>query len=111
MSLLDDPEVTVDAPDPTAAEDGPSTGVFRFIRTGDAEDPLTVTYTVSGTATPDDDYTALSGTVTFDVGEWVTHELVTPTDEGEVERDRVTRSCHRLPASAQLAVALGSRSR
>src|SRR5262249_28295144 len=78
------PEVAVEAADPPAAEDGPSTGVFRLVRTGDAVDPLPVTYTVSGTATPGDDYTALSGTATFDAGAWTTFALVTPLDDGTV---------------------------
>jgi hypothetical protein len=39
--------------------------LFRFTRTGDTSQELTVYYTVSGTATPGADYQALPGEITF----------------------------------------------
>src|SRR5205823_1190952 len=56
-----------------------------FTRTGDTTGPLTVNYTVGGTATPGTDYTALSGTVTFGVGQATVDVPVTPIDDTAVE--------------------------
>jgi len=47
------------------AEQGGVPGSFTISRTGIRDLPLTVNYTVSGTATAGSDYTALSGTVTI----------------------------------------------
>ncbi len=47
------------------AFEGGSAGTFRFTRFGDINSSLVVNYTVGGPATPDADYTALSGSVTF----------------------------------------------
>ncbi|HUG83377.1 MAG TPA: cell wall-binding repeat-containing protein, partial [Euzebya sp.] len=41
---------------------------FTFTRTGGATDELTAAYDVGGTAEPGEDYTELSGLVTFDAG-------------------------------------------
>ncbi len=51
----------------TASEPS-TTGGFRLLRSGNFSEisqPLTVSYTISGTATPGDDYTALSGSASF----------------------------------------------
>jgi hypothetical protein len=51
------------------AVEGDADGTFRFTRTGDTGQSLTVSYTVvttgTGAATPGADYTALVGTITF----------------------------------------------
>jgi hypothetical protein len=60
--------VTVTASTPTANEAGPVNGVFTLTRAGDASAALTVTYAVGGTADAGVDYTALSGTATFQPG-------------------------------------------
>jgi hypothetical protein len=56
----------------TAADtgEGSATGGFTFTRTGDLSGPLTLTYSVGGTATPGADYTPLTGTVTFAAGQY-----------------------------------------
>lgn len=55
-----------------AAEDGFSesgtAGIFRFAVSGVVAAPFTVNYTVTGSATPGSDYTALSGSVTIPAG-------------------------------------------
>jgi len=57
------PTVGVTAPDSTTKEGGATPGTFQFSRTGgDITQPVTITYTISGTATPGTDYTGLSGT-------------------------------------------------
>ncbi|HWD19705.1 MAG TPA: Calx-beta domain-containing protein [Verrucomicrobiae bacterium] len=73
--------VTVQATQPNASESGPSTGTFTISRTA-AGVPLTVFYTLSGTATNGVQYQTLSGSVNFaalDTSETVT---VTPIDDG-----------------------------
>ena len=62
------PSVTVTATDPTATEAGVTTGTFAVSRTGSTAAALTVNYTVSGSATPGSDYTALTGSLTIPPG-------------------------------------------
>lgn len=77
--------VSLAASTPTANEAGPVNGVFTLTRTGDLGLPLTVNYTVSGTATAGSDYTTLSGTVTFQAGAISTNLTVAVTDDPGVE--------------------------
>ncbi len=76
--------VSVAASTPTASEGGPN-GVFTVTRTGDTSVPLTVNYTVNGTATSGTDYVALPGSVTFQAGAVATNITVTVTDDSEAE--------------------------
>ena len=66
VTIADDdlPEVNVAATS-NGAEQGGTPGSFTISRTGVLTSPLTVNYTVSGSATAGLDYTALSGTVTI----------------------------------------------
>ena len=57
----DTPLVSVTAFDSTASEAGTDLGTFRFSRTGSTAASLTVTFTVTGTATNGTDYQALAG--------------------------------------------------
>jgi hypothetical protein len=77
--------VNVTAATPTANEAGPVNGVFTLTRTGDLGLPLTVNYTVSGTATSGSDYPALPGTVTFQAGAVSTNITVAVSDDPDVE--------------------------
>jgi ribosomal 50S subunit-recycling heat shock protein len=80
------PTVWVSAMDGTAVENnGADTAVFRVGRTGDATTPLTVNYTVSGTATPGSDYTPLTGSVTIPVGMVAADINVAALDDAAVE--------------------------
>ena len=63
------PLVSVTAFDSTAAETGNNRGTFRFSRTGSTAASLTVTFTVTGTATNGTDYQSLPVTVTFGAGQ------------------------------------------
>jgi hypothetical protein len=55
-------------------------GLFQFTRTGgDLSQPLTIRYTVTGTATPDVDYAALLGTVTIAAGEFASDPVAVTT--------------------------------
>jgi subtilase family serine protease len=61
-------QVTVAATIATANAAGPTNGQFTVSRTGDTTAPLTVAYTVAGTATPGTDYVPLDGTITIPAG-------------------------------------------
>jgi hypothetical protein len=67
-------------------EDGRE-GRFHFTRTGDLTDPLTVNYTISGSATADEGYEELSGTVEFAAGESEVEVVVTPIDDTDADPD------------------------
>ncbi len=79
------PTVTISATDASAAEAGPDTGTFTVSRTGATTAALTVNYTVGGTATSGSDYTALSGSVTLDIGFASAPLTLTPVDDTAVE--------------------------
>ncbi|MBI3463435.1 MAG: hypothetical protein HY000_10300 [Planctomycetes bacterium] len=52
----DSPKVRITANDPTASEEGPETGQFTITLDTEAEENVTVSYTVTGTATNGTDY-------------------------------------------------------
>jgi len=81
------PVVTITTVDGTAAEAGLDPGTIRFARAGgDLTSPLTVNFTVGGTATAGSDYGRLSGTVTFAAGETTADVTILPLDDVAVER-------------------------
>ena len=63
------PTVTIATTDGEAAEAAPTAGTLTVTRTGDTTGPLTVTYTVGGTATAGSDYEALSGSLVIAAGQ------------------------------------------
>ncbi len=63
------PSVTVGAQSESGNESFAGGASFRFERTGDNAAPLTVAYTIGGTATPGIDYTALPGIFTIPAGQ------------------------------------------
>lgn len=73
--------VSVAAASASAAEAGVVNGSFTLTRTGDTSEPLTVSYTIGGTAQPSLDYVPLSGVASFDTGESQVSVLVTPIDD------------------------------
>lgn len=78
--------VTVAVVDGAAAEAGLDPGRLRFTRTGGGVSaPLTVAYSVAGTATPAADFQALSGTVTFAAGSTTADVVVRPLDDAAYE--------------------------
>ena len=79
------PVVTAEAPDADAAEPGVDTGAFTVIRTGDTDTDLTISYTVTGTASSGADYNALSGSVTIPTGSSSALVTVTVIDDAEEE--------------------------
>lgn len=92
--------VTVTAPDPLAAESG-DTGTFTFRRTGTngISLPLTVNYTLSGTAINGTDYTGLAGSVTIPAGQASITETITVTNDAGLEgKENVVVSLSTSPA-------------
>jgi RHS repeat-associated protein len=91
-----DPEVTITATDPTATEEGPTTGQYTVTRSGGTANDLTVYYTVGGTADyyMEPDYSGLpnldgmgSGWVTIAAGSASATMTLTPSDDALVESD------------------------
>jgi Domain of unknown function (DUF5666)/Calx-beta domain len=84
----DDRAVTVVATDALASETGSNTGSFRLHRDSSnplTQLPLTVTFTLNGTATNGVDYTSVPLTATFPAGEDSIEVLVTPITDALVE--------------------------
>jgi Calx-beta domain-containing protein/pre-peptidase len=87
VRIISDEKVSIAAFDATATEAGPTTGAFRVTRTGSTAGSVTVVYSVTGTATPGSDYTALSGSVVIPAGLSTAVILVTPVNDLLLEGD------------------------
>jgi len=98
--------VSVAATTATANEQGPVNGVFTVTRTGDTSVPLTVNYTVAGTATAGSDYTALPGSVTFLAGASSTNITVSVINDSTAELTETV--IMNLTGSASYGVTVGS---
>jgi subtilase family serine protease len=79
------PAVTIAATTSTASEASQVPGAFTVSRTGDTSQPVTIPYTVAGTATPGSDYAPLSGGVTIPAGASAATIAVVPIDDTTVE--------------------------
>jgi hypothetical protein len=84
------PIVEIVASDAAACEFGTNTARFSFVRSGgDTNRPaLTVSFTISGTATNGVDYAMLPGNVTLAAGAIATNLIVTPIPDNRPEGDR-----------------------
>ena len=93
ITIHDPPPPVVSVERVNDAVEGETDGAFRFTRTGDLSQPLTVTYKVAETgpslATPVDDYTPLTETVTFAAYASAVDVPVAPADDSTVEPDEV----------------------
>ena len=69
-----------------SAETPSRKAAFQVSRTGSVARPLTVKYSIGGTALNGSDYTALSGEVTIAAGSRFARIIVHPLDDSEVER-------------------------
>ncbi|MFN9622281.1 MAG: choice-of-anchor L domain-containing protein, partial [Cyanobacteriota bacterium] len=102
----DDQSITLSVSPSSVAEDGSTSIVYTFVRTGVTSNPLTVNYTVSGSAAFNSDYTqagassftGISGTVSFAPGASVAVIAVDPTADFLLETDE----------TVSLALATGS---
>ncbi|MFB2892382.1 beta strand repeat-containing protein [Aerosakkonemataceae cyanobacterium BLCC-F50] len=83
------PVVRIAAFDLNAAEKLPSEvqdpGTFRISRVGDPTNPLTVSYTISGTASSSDYTPPLTGTATIPAGQSFIDFSITPVDDAIAE--------------------------
>jgi hypothetical protein len=88
VTILDKlPKVSIKASDNSAKEPGSDRGIFTITRTGNLSDPLTVTYSVSGTAINGVDYALLSGTITIAAGSASALLTLQPLDDLLDEND------------------------
>ena len=77
--------VTVTATQPNASETGLTPGTFTITRSQNNGLPVTIHYTMSGTATNGSNYHTLSGTVTMAASDSATNITLTPYDDGVPE--------------------------
>ena len=80
----DPPTVTIQATTPTASELAASAGVFTVSRNGPTTDPLTVLYSVSGTAVSGTGFQPVSGSVTIPAGQSTAAIDITPINIGQI---------------------------
>ncbi|MEK7856713.1 MAG: Calx-beta domain-containing protein, partial [Acidobacteriota bacterium] len=87
VTIIDDelPRVSVALSDSTLSEPGTDQGEFRFTRVGNTLLPVTISFSVTGTATSDSDYEALPTTVTIPLGSSSTTLPVIVLDDLNVE--------------------------
>jgi hypothetical protein len=78
------PTATASATDATSSEAG-DTGTYTIARSAPSASPLTVNYTMSGTATNGTDYSALSGTATIPADQASVTVTLTPIDDASYE--------------------------
>jgi hypothetical protein len=87
---------------------GPKNATFGVYHSGDTNDPLTVTYTIGGTASNGVDYVALPGVVTIPAGQHLAMISVVPIDDGPPDLNR-TVILKLMPSTTKLpAYGLGS---
>src|SRR6185436_20142573 len=79
------PTVTVTALDDLATETDGDVGVFLFTRTGLSTTNLTINYSISGSATPNVDFTGLTGSALIPAGQSSVSVVVTAIDDSVVE--------------------------
>jgi Ca2+-binding RTX toxin-like protein len=93
VTTIDQPDVTVAVSPSSVLEDGATNLVYTFTREGVTTSPLTVNFSVGGTATFNTDYTqtgaatfnATSGTVTIPAGSSTATVTLDPTTDTTVE--------------------------
>ena len=83
----DFPSITLAVSPSSVTEDGTTNLVYTFTRSGVTTNPLTVNYSISGTATNGTDYTSIPTSVTFAAGSSTATVTVDPTADTTVEPD------------------------
>ncbi len=83
--LLAQSNVSISADDAVAAEAALDGGIFTIVRSGSTAAPLTVEYTVAGTAIDGVDYEALSGSLSIPAGASSGTIAVAPVGDHEIE--------------------------
>ncbi len=98
------PVVTISATDASAAEVGLNPGILTVNRPGSTALPLTVDYTIGGTATNGVDYQTLAGSVVIPAGQSSATITVTPINDSLFEGDETVE----VTLAANTAYAIGS---
>ncbi len=75
------PTITLGVSDSGASEAGPTAGSVTLHRSGDTSTPLTVKFTIGGTATNGVDYQTLTPSVTIPAGSSFADVVITPIDD------------------------------
>ena len=101
------PTVEVVASDAVAGVFQTNTGRFSLVRSGDTSGALTVNYSVSGTATPGVNYTALPGSITLPAGVAATNIHVMPLGSS-LGADHLTVSLGLLASSNYLLTGISN---
>ncbi|WP_375329244.1 Calx-beta domain-containing protein [Microcystis sp. BLCC-F210] len=83
----DDTSVTLAVSPSSVTEDGTANLVYTFTRSGVTTNPLTVNYTIGGTATNGTDYTSIPTSVTFAANSATATVIVDPTPDTTVENN------------------------
>jgi autotransporter-associated beta strand protein len=114
-TIIDNPplltSVSVSLNPTTVTEDGAANLVYNFTRTGSTQDPLTVTYSVGGTATSGTDYissnpiVAATSIVTFNAGSSTAIVSIDPGSDTLVEGDETVTFTLTPSANNQYTVA------
>ncbi len=71
----------------SVTENGATNLIYTFTRTGATTNPLTVNYTVNGSATNGTDYGLIGNSITFAAGSATATVTVNPTGDSDVEPD------------------------
>jgi N-acetylneuraminic acid mutarotase len=100
------PIVAVSAPTTNASENGPTSRSFTLSRTGNVDQPLTVYYTIGGSATNGGDYATIVSPVTIPAGSSTTTVNVAVIDDAYVE----TTETVTLTLAAQSGYTIGGQS-
>ncbi|MFM6603642.1 MAG: beta strand repeat-containing protein, partial [Microcystis panniformis] len=79
------PFITLAVSPTSVTEDGTSNLIYTFSRTGSTTSPLTVNYTIGGTASNGTDYTNIGTSVTFAAGSSTATVTVDPTPDSTPE--------------------------
>ncbi|MEO6182798.1 MAG: galactose oxidase-like domain-containing protein [Verrucomicrobiota bacterium] len=91
VAPLDLPTVNLIADDATAGESGVNTATFRVTRTGVTNAPLTVSYSIAGTAVNGADFNAISNFVVIPAGTNSATVTISPKDDTYAEGDENVR--------------------
>jgi len=81
------PSITLAVSPTSVTEDGTTNLVYTFTRSEVTTNPLTVNYTIGGTATNGTDYTSIPTSVTFAANSSTATVIVDPTADTTVESD------------------------
>ena len=87
VRVLDVPTITLAVSPASVTEDGTNNLIYTFTRTGSTTNPLTVNYSVGGTATNGTDYASIPAGVIFAANSATATVTVDPTADTTVESD------------------------